>query len=160
MKEEVNKMTNYTDTINQFKDTDCGRYGKAFEINVKMYINGRRGNSRKVSAKGKTDFQFKHKKFEVKSNCGELDGIEKNSFVVYTMDNIYDYDKPDRALVFTPGDFMQAVEECGLVRTKKSTAGTIKTTIQSYKNSKKKTAQFREALERYATCRLSTILTW
>lgn len=160
MKEEVNEMTNYTNTINQFKDTDCGRYGKAFEINVKQYVNGNRGNSHKVSAKGKIDFHFKNKKYEVKSNCGELDGIEKNSFVVYSMDNKYDYDKPDRALVFTPEDFMQAIKECGLLRTKKSTAGTIKTAIQSYNNSKKKTTQFRETLERYATCRLSTILTW
>ncbi len=153
-------MRNYTETINQFKDTDCGRYGKAFEINVKQFVNGNRGNSHKVSAKGKTDFQFKGKRFEIKSNCGELDGIEKNDYVVYTMDNINEYDKPEHALVFTPDKFVQAVEECGLVRTKKSTAGTMKTTIQSYKNSKKKSAKFDTMLNLYSIGTLDTILNW
>ena len=57
---------NYTNTINQFKETDCGRYGKAFEINVKHFLNGNRGNANRVSAKGKTDVQNKGIKYEVK----------------------------------------------------------------------------------------------
>ena len=73
------------ETVNNFKMTDCGRYGKAGEMNVKIYLNGERGNSRKVSAKGKTDVQYHGYKIEIKSNCGELDGIEKNDFVIYTM---------------------------------------------------------------------------
>lgn len=147
------KMKDYdfTNTINQFKNTDSGRFGKAFEINVKRYLNGNRGNSGKVSAKGKNDVKSKGLIYEIKSNCGELERIEKNDFIIYSMDNIRDYDKPYNAKVINPIDFITMLNNLGLVRTKKSTSGTIKTTIQSYKNSKKKTALLSEALEQYPT---------
>jgi len=144
--------TNYTNTINQFKATDCGRYGKAFEINVKHFLNGNRGNANKVSAKGKTDVQNKGIKYEVKSNCGELnDDILKNDFIIYTPDNVRDYAEVHRAYVIPAQAFVDMFYALGLVRTKKSTNGQLKTTIQSFRNSKRKTEMLFNALAQYST---------
>ena len=143
---------NYTTTIEQFKSTDCGRYGKAFEINVKHFLNGNRGNSNKVSAKGKTDVKSKGVKYEIKSNCGELnDDILKNDFIIYTPDNVAEYDKPANAKVISSHDFVNLFHTLGLVRTKKSTNGQLKTTIQSYRNSRRKTEMLFNALAQYST---------
>lgn len=142
---------NYNETINQFKVTDSGRYGKAFEINVKHYLNGNRGNSDRVSAKGKTDVKYHGYKLEIKSNCGELDGIERNDYIIYSMDNERDFINPEKAVVIPADTFKEMLEELGLVREKKATSGMRKTTIQSYKNSKKKTIALENALNEYIT---------
>lgn len=142
---------NYTNTINQFKVTDCGRYGKAFEINVKHFLNGNRGNANKVSAKGKTDVQNKGIKYEVKSNCGEInEDILKNDYIIYTPDNMTDFEQPEQAFVIPAQAFVDMFHALGLVRTKKSTNGQLKTTIQSYKNSKRKTEMLFNALAQYS----------
>lgn len=146
------KNTNYNETINQFKESDCGRYGKAFEINVKHYLNGNKGNSNKVSAKGKTDVKSKGVKYEIKSNCGEInDDILKNDFIIYSPDNMTDYLTPQNARVIPSTDFVALVEKCGLMRTKKTTGGYIKKTIQSYRNSKRKTTLWLNAINQYPT---------
>ena len=143
---------NYTNTINQFKATDCGRYGKAFEINVKHFLNGNRGNANKVSAKGKTDVQNKGIKYEVKSNCGEInDDILKNDYIIYTPDNKTDFEHPEHAFVIPAQAFVDMFHALGLVRTKKSTNGQLKTTIQSFRNSKRKTEMLFNALVQYST---------
>lgn len=142
---------NYKETIEQFKTTDSGRFGKAFEINTKHYLNGNRGNSDKVSAKGKTDVTYHGFKCEIKSNCGELNAIEKNTVVIYSMDNEHDYITPERSNVIPANEFCELFEKLGLVRTKKATSGVKKTTIQSYKNSKRKTAALAAALAEYPT---------
>ena len=152
---EGHKMTNYNETIKQFKETDNGRFGKALEINVKMYLNGNRGNSDRVSAKGKNDVKHKGKIFEIKSNCGELNNIEKNDYIIYSMDNEKDFANPDSIYVFTPEDFLYIMETCGLVRRKKTTGGYTVKAIQSYRNSKKKSAMLAEMLETYAINYLS-----
>lgn len=139
-------------TINVFKATDSGRYGKAFELNTKRYINGKRGNVYTVSSKGKTDVVFKKLKYEIKCNCGELNDIEKNDFVIYTMDAEAIYDKPEQAHVIPANEFLTMLDSIGLIRySKKSTSGTRKRAIQSYKNSKKKTMLLAEMLEQYPT---------
>ena len=145
------KEFKFAQTIEQFKTTDCGRFGKAFEINVKTYLNGKRGNSNKVSAKGKTDVRYKGLRLEIKSNCGELDGIEKNDFIVYTYNNEVDYLTPEFAVVLTPTEFLSILDELGLIRIKKSSSGVKKTTIQSYKNSKKKYQMFEDRLSECIT---------
>ena len=143
---------NYTNTINQFKATDCGRYGKAFEINVKHFLNGNRGNANKVSAKGKTDVQNRGIKYEVKSNCGEInDDILKNDYIIYTPDNKTDFEHPEQAFVIPAQAFVDMFHALGLVRTKKSTNGQLKTTIQSFRNSKRKTEMLFNALVQYST---------
>lgn len=142
---------NYTNTINQFKTTDCGRYGKAFEINVKHFLNGNRGNANKVSAKGKTDVQNKGIKYEVKSNCGEInEDILKNDYIIYTPDNMTDFEQPEQAFVIPAQEFVEMFQALGLVRTKKSTNGQLKTTIQSYRNSRRKTEMLFNALMQYS----------
>ena len=143
--------THPIEVINQFKPSDCGRYGKAFEINVKHFLNGNRGNANRVSAKGKTDVQSKGIKYEVKSNCGEInDDILKNDYIIYTPDNKADYAEVQRAYVIPAQDFVTMFHELGLVRTKKSTNGQLKTTIQSYNNSKRKTEMLFNALAQYS----------
>ena len=145
-------MTDTEKTLYEFKDTDAGKYGKAFEINVKHYLNGNRGNANKVSAKGKTDVQNKGIKYEIKSNCGEInDDILKNDFIIYTPNNVDDYSEVQRAYVIPAEDFVTMFNDLGLVRTKKSTNGQLKTTIQSYRNSKRKTQMLFNALAQYST---------
>ena len=139
-------------TLEQFKDNDSGKYGKAFEMNVKRYLNGNRGNVNKVSAKGKTDVTSKGVKYEVKSNCGEINqDILKNDYIIYTMHNEIDYLMPENAFVIPAADFVAMIEKLGLMRTKKSTNGQLKTTIQSYKNSKRKSSMLALALAKYPT---------
>ena len=143
---------NYTDTINQFKTTDSGRYGKAFEINVKHFLNGNRGNANKVSAKGKTDVTSKGIKYEIKSNCGEInEDILKNDYIIYSPDNMTDFEHPEQAFVIPAQTFVDMFFALGLIRTKKSTNGQLKTSIQSYRNSKRKTAMLFNALMQYNT---------
>ena len=149
---QFDNLTDAEKTLYDFKSTDAGKYGKAFEINVKHYLNGNRGNVNKVSAKGKTDVQNKGIKYEVKSNCGEInEDILKNDFIIYTPDNVADYAEVQRAFVIPANDFVTMFNELGLVRTKKSTNGQLKTSIQSYRNSKRKTTMLYEALARYTT---------
>lgn len=121
-----------------FKDNDCGKYGKIFEIIMKLYLNGYRGNSCIVSPKGKVDLKWKGHKIEVKSNCGELSDIVKSKYVIYTYDNQTDIAFPQDGRITTVDNFLSSLDELNLIRTKKSTNGYIKTTIQSYKNSNKK----------------------
>lgn len=150
--DNLNNLTDAEMTLYDFKATDAGRYGKAFEINVKHFLNGNRGNANKVSAKGKTDVQSKGIKYEVKSNCGEInEDILRNDFIIYTPDNRADYAEVQRAYVVPACDFVTMFKELGLVRTKKSTNGQLKTTIQSYRNSRRKTTMLYEALARYTT---------
>ena len=148
----MKKTYNYNETINQFKNTDSGRFGKAFEINVKHFLNGNKGNANKVSAKGKTDVTSKGVKYEVKSNCGEINNdILKNDFIIYSYDNERDYLTPDKAHVIPAHEFVEMVKSCGLLRTKKSTNGQLKTTIQSYKNSKRKASIWTSMVDSYPT---------
>lgn len=149
---KAKRAFDYTETINRFKTTDSGKYGKAFEINVKHYLNGNRGNSDKVSAKGKTDVKSKGVKYEIKSNCGEIgNDIMKNDFIIYTDDNETVFDKPERARVIPTADFISIIDALGLRRVKKSTNGQLKVTIQSYRNSNKKRIAWHNAIEQYPT---------
>lgn len=150
--DNLNNLTDAEMTLYDFKATDAGRYGKAFEINVKHFLNGNRGNANKVSAKGKTDVQSKGIKYEVKSNCGEInEDILRNDFIIYTPDNRADYAEVQRAYVVPADEFVTLFNKLGLVRMKKSTNGQLKTTIQSYRNSKRKTTLLYEALAHYTT---------
>lgn len=149
---EAKKPFNYNDTIERFKPNDSGRFGKAFEINVKHYLNGNRGNADKVSAKGKTDVTYKGKQFEIKSNCGEInESIHRNDFILYTYDNESTWNEPQNARVIPTADFLAIVDACGLRRKKVSSNGQLKESIQSYKNSKRKSALWISAVDKYPT---------
>jgi len=140
------------EVLRQFKASDSGRYGKAFEIRVKQYLNGNKGNTDKVSLRGKHDVQYKGKVYEIKSNCGEInDDIMKNDYIIYSINNTFDYISPEFAKVMTPKDFIEALERCDLIREKKTTNGYTVKAIQTYSNSRKKFAAWFEALEQFET---------
>lgn len=130
--------------VSPIKGKDSGKDGKAFEIDVKLYLNNAIRTKNAIASKGKTDTTYHKHTIEIKSGCGTLDNITKSEFVIYSPDSVI-----ENALVFTSGMFVEIVNACGLVRTKKMTDGTIKTTIQSFKNSNKKNAMFREMLANY-----------
>ena len=67
------------------------------------------------------------------------------------MDNKTECYKPYNARVLTVEQFKALFYDLGLVRTKTSTSGAVKTTIQSYKNSKKKSQALARALEQFET---------
>lgn len=137
---------------NCFNANDSGIFGKAFEIGVKSFLNLNKGNSKHVSAKGKHDVTFHGMTLEIKSNCGEInDNIDTNNYIVYTMDNRHDCYQPYNARVLTIEQFKALFYGLGLVRTKTSTSGAVRTTIQSYKNSKKKSLALARALEQFET---------
>lgn len=140
--------------ISEMRDNekDSGVYGKVFEMAVKTYVNGHRGNWNKVSAKGKTDMKSKGVTYEIKSNCGELNpSIIKNDYIIYTYDNQLDCLNPWNARVIPTDDFLAIVDACGLRRKKVSTNGQLKESIQSYKNSKRKSALWITAVDKYPT---------
>lgn len=144
MEKANTKATNYEQVncnIKPTKTIDSGSHGKAFEMRCKMYLNGGRGNIENVSSKGKKDMQYKGLTIECKSGCGTLDKIEQNDYIIYSYDSTI-----DNARVFTVEQFMNALNNCNLIRTKKATNGNIVTCIQSFKNSKKKFAMWLEAL--------------
>lgn len=126
-----------------FSDKDSGRFGKVYEIVTKLYLNGYKGNSCIVSAKGKVDVTFRGQKVEIKSNCGQIaPDFMRNNLVIYSMDNEKDVANPANGKVMTPDAFMYLMDtELGLIRYhKKSTANTFGVAIQSYKNSNKKSS--------------------
>lgn len=152
MKHEIMTEEETKKVLQFFKDSDSGKYGKAFEIAVKIFFNGGRGNAHKVALKGHTDMIYHGYKIEIKSNCGELGAdMMSKDYVIYSMDNMVDCFCPLTAVIMTPSEFMNMLDRLGLIRTKTSTGGAVKTTIQSYKNSKRKTALLLGALAQYPT---------
>lgn len=144
MKEEVKTM--------EIKKNDSGFFGKEFEKAVKHYLNGNKGNVNRVSAKGKHDVKYHGLIIEIKSNCGEINNnINSNDYVIYTMDNKTDYERPEHARVLTVEQFINVLESCGLIRYKTATNGATVKAIQSYKNSKRKSALFASLLEQFET---------
>lgn len=132
-----------------FADKDCGKYGKIFEIMTKLYLNGYRGNSCIVSPKGKVDVIWKGHKIEVKSNCGELTDVTKSEYVIYTYDSQTDIAFPHDGRITTVDNFLNSLDELNMIRTKKTTNGYIKTTIQTYKNSNKKCKAWTGKVDRW-----------
>lgn len=124
------------------KTIDSGASGKSFEIDVKLFLNGRIATKQAIATIRKIDTRFKGLKIEIKSNCGTLDGIENNDYVVYSPNATL-----ETARVFTPTQFMELVNACGLFRTKKTSSGYFVKAIQSYKNSMKKSALWYSTLK-------------
>ena len=141
-----NDWKKVVDTIlPMFNPKDSGRYGKIFEIVVKLYLNGYKGNSCIVSAKGKVDVTYKGEKIEVKSNCGELDDIKAKT-MIYTMENTIDVYQPGRAVVITTEKFFGVLESENLIKVTKKTSGYTKHNIQTYRNSKRRYTKFENGL--------------
>lgn len=141
------KLTNYENIDcyqKPIKEIDSGSMGKAFEMQVRLFLTNKIGIKNAVQTKKKTDLTYKGYKVEIKSGCGTLDGIEKNDFVIYSPTSTI-----DNARVFTTSTFLNILGCCGLIRSKRMSDYSTKTTIQSFKNSNKKMAKFYDMLNTY-----------
>ena len=113
---------------------DSGRGGKAFEALVKLYLDNYRFKGI-ASAEGKTDtkkhIDGKIAKIEIKCNAFEIERLNENGAVTYSIRNndyiVYAPDFDDRAPVelqayVIPAElFVDKLYECGCVRLKMTT---------------------------------------
>lgn len=124
--------------INEYKATDCGRIGKAFERSCT--------NKNKVKAAGKVDWYHLGETFENKIGAGELGkphqkllgGVKKVLYVpvpVVDEDGTLDPYKQE-GFILDRKTFLEVLESVGLIREKTSTAGIRKVTIQTFWNRK------------------------
>lgn len=122
-------------SFDSYKATDCGKWGKAFERANKEHF----GQRDKVSKQGAVDSRRHGKCFEDKTGAGELDFLyhSKVKYVKYVpvvAENVavcY-----QEGFIFEREAFLEMLEEIGLVRTKISTSGQEKVTIQTFWNHK------------------------
>jgi hypothetical protein len=125
--------------MNDYNVNDCGRYGKAMECSVT-------GKDKAKSA-NKVDWYHLRKRYEVKTGAGELGnvggrlvkGAQKVLYIpVVVLDekgNVIP--RNQEGFILTRENFLQALEVAGALRTKVSTAGVEKVTIQTFWNRKK-----------------------
>lgn len=113
---------------------DSGRGGKAFEALVKLYLDNYRFKGI-ASPEGKTDtkkrIDGKIAKIEVKCNAFEIERLDENGAVTYSIrDNDYIVYAPDynefapvemQAYVIPAELFVDKLYECGCVRLKMTT---------------------------------------
>lgn len=122
-------------SFDSYKSTDCGRWGKAFERANKVHF----GQDDKVSKQGAVDSRRKGKCFEDKTGAGELDFLYRSKvkyvkFVPVVVENMavcY-----QEGFIFDRIEFLTMLEELGLVRSKISTSGQERITIQTFWNHK------------------------
>lgn len=114
--------------------TDCGRFGKVFEI-LSAPTTSRK---KSVSAQGKADIYFhidgKRVKAEVKTNGGRIENLYRvrkpeNAFIVYYLNiTTRTYTNKDGSIgggqeriiepiILTVRDFLKIVEDCNAVKT-------------------------------------------
>lgn len=73
--------------IYTFDKTDCGIFGKAFEMAIKDALN--RKNADKVSPCGKADFRYNHKNYDTKQNGSCIRYAESAHYIVGSNRVIY-----------------------------------------------------------------------
>ena len=124
-------MTNY-----KYKITDSGMNGKTLERDLKAFFN----QKAVVSKQGKIDFRRARTCYEVKTGAGELDYLlhSKVKYVVYVpvvkMDEAIDRQE---GFILERETFLTILEDVGLIRSKVSTSGQQKVTIQTFWNNSK-----------------------
>lgn len=124
-------MTDY-----EYKITDSGLNGKTFERDLKAFFN----QKAVVSRQGKIDFRRNRACYEVKTGAGELDFLfhSKVKYVVYVpvvkMNEAIDRQE---GFILERETFLSILEDVGLVRSKVSTSGQQKVTIQTFWNNSK-----------------------
>lgn len=119
-----------------YKVEDSGKNGKTFERDLKAFFNQRAV----VAKQGKIDFRRDRKCYEVKTGAGELDYLLKSSvkYVVYVPVVNMDYPVDEQeGFILNRADFLQILEEVGLIREKTATSGAHKVTIQTFWNAKR-----------------------
>lgn len=135
---EVNAYLEKTKAINYHctptAGIDSGRGGKTFEALVKLYLNNYRFKGI-ASAEGKTDtrkrIDGKTAKIEIKCNAFEIERLDENGAVTYSIrNNDYIVYAPDynefapvemQAYVIPAELFVDKLLECGCVRLKMTT---------------------------------------
>lgn len=140
---EVNSYLEKTKAMNYHcKPTagiDSGRGGKTFEALVKLYLDNYRFKGI-ASAEGKTDTKKrvngKNAKIEIKCNAFEIERLDENGAVTYSIRNndyiVYAPDFDDRAPVelqayVIPAElFVDKLYECGCIRLKMTTPMTAR----------------------------------
>lgn len=123
-------------SFDSYKATDCGKWGKAFERANKEHF----GQADKVSKQGTVDSRRKGKCFEDKTGAGELDFLYRSKvkyvkYVPVVAEGVavcY-----QEGFIFDRVEFLTMLEELGLVRSKVSTSGQEKVTIQTFWNHSK-----------------------
>ena len=118
-----------------YKMEDSGKMGKTFERELKATFN----QKEVVARQGKIDFRRDRKCYEVKTGAGELDFLLHSSikYVVYVpVVNMQEAIERQEGFVMERATFLDCLDAVGLIRTKKSTAGEMKTTIQTFWNTK------------------------
>lgn len=121
-----------------YKSTDSGKFGKAFERDLKAEI----GRQAVVSAQGKVDLRKAHKNYEIKTGAGELGEaggklLRGVSMIVYVP--VVNESLPvtsQEGFILRREIFLQCLEDCDLIRHKISTSGQEKVTIQTFWNKK------------------------
>lgn len=169
---------NYTITNNchvkPTKGVNSGNAGRTAELAVKLALNNYRGAKGVTGATRKDTFKTLDgivTSFEIKSGCGVLANIDENGnyygtmlkseYVIYIPEYNPLLPVTIQAYVLLVQDFIEILQEVGLIRLKMSGAqynngqrkeGAFydRLTIQTFNNSKKKTAQLYDALNRYA----------
>lgn len=124
---------------------NCGRYGDAFE----SAMTGTR-----VKPHGKTDWTHCKRKFEIKTGTGALRHMRTDAVsVLYVPQVVADADgyvNPNQQEGFyfeTATSFIESVESVGLLRTARQCGlSKVLPAIQEFRNSKKKTGLWYDAL--------------
>lgn len=163
---ELSGYENFARTVNvHARDAHSGAWGTLLELEIKKSL----GNTRQLkSGAGKVDTRKKGLKIEIKSACGELATLDesgkmitsifKNDLVIYAPFYEPDDDIFTCCYVLTIDGFRRALESANMVREKMSTnmckrkkAGMSyyndRLSIQSFTNSKKRTAAWLTALD-------------
>lgn len=124
--------------IKDYKDTDCGRFGKAMEC----AITGKD----EIGKAGRTDWRYMRKCFEIKTSAGVLGDIDGqlcygSSRVLYIPVPVTNVDgsiSPEKqeGFILTRDNFLAALAAAGALREKTSSHGVRQITIQTFWNRK------------------------
>ena len=131
-----------------------GATGIGYEGEVKTYLGYTRSGlgSRKSQHSVRSDLYAQGLVLEIKHHCGEIEILfdgTKVDYVAYCPDYIEGMDINACTYVMSKENFIKVLQLAGLIREKKTTAGTVKRAIQSYKNSNKRFALFLDLLDEY-----------
>lgn len=123
-------------SFEEYKATDCGRWGKAFERANKNHFN----QKDKISKQGAVDSRRRGKCFEDKTGAGELDFLYRSKVKYVKYVPVVDENVAEcyqEGFIFEREVFLNMLEDIGLVRSKISTSGQERITIQTFWNHSK-----------------------
>ena len=149
---------NLTIRFDSYKAEDSGRWGKAMERAPKA----RFGMKDKVAAPGRMDFRRARVNYEIKTGAGEIDGLLKSRlrYVLYVPVVCEDKGEAEQeGFLLEREPFLEILDNLGLIRTKISTAGQEKVTIQTFWNHSKNKPHGRKYYDLLDACYEACIMT-